>query len=87
MRTLGDVVGEINMGLAETGLTYPIYIAIPTSGDALATIMCPLDPSDDEWRQIDNIVCHVIGERIGSTRLTAREIPSAAVGDKGAPPT
>ena len=33
--------------MRDVGLTFPVYITVRNSGDALVTIATPLDPSDD----------------------------------------
>ena len=33
--------------MRDVGLTFPLYITVRNSGDALVTIATPLDPSDD----------------------------------------
>ena len=35
----------------------------------LATMACPLDPSDGDWSHASAIVCRIIGQRLGDARL------------------
>jgi hypothetical protein len=69
--------------MRDVGLTFPIYFAMPNSGDALVTIATTLDPSDDDWRRASAIVCQVIERKAGSGRLQEREL-ACAVANAGA---
>ena len=37
--------------MRDVGLTFPLYITVRNSGDALVTIATPLDPPDTDWQQ------------------------------------
>ena len=37
--------------MRDVGLTFPLYITVRNSGDALVTIATPLDPSDEGKRE------------------------------------
>ncbi len=38
----------------DAGLHFPVFITTPNSGDALATIAIPLDPSYDDWSRTED---------------------------------
>ena len=48
------------MEMRDVGLTFPLYITVRNSGDALVTIATPLDPSDTDWRQASEIFCRTL---------------------------
>jgi hypothetical protein len=79
-QSLSDITAELNSALVAAGLTYPIYLCVPTTGDVLVTFACPLDPTDGEWDLITQIVREIVGKEIGSMRLTARPLSCAMAG-------
>ena len=48
-QSLDAIVNDIGMAMRDVGLTFPLYITVRNSGDALVTIATPLDPSDEQW--------------------------------------
>ena len=73
-QSLDAIVNDIGMAMRDVGLTFPLYITVRNSGDALVTIATPLDPSDSDWQQASAIVCRTVEERTGSERLRGREL-------------
>ena len=78
--SLNEIASEVHSALVKAGLAYPVYISVPTSGNAYATFACPVDPSDAEWDRMAAIVMDVIGKRIGVERLTSGPISCAMAG-------
>jgi hypothetical protein len=76
-QALNQIANDVGMMLRDEGLRFPVYITVRNSGDSLATIATTLDPTDTEWSRAAEIVCEVIEKRIGSGRLTGRELPCA----------
>ena len=76
-QSLDAIVNDIGMAMRDVGLTFPVYISVRNSGDALVTIATPLDPPDQEWQQVEEIVCRTLEVRTGSERLHARELACA----------
>ena len=62
---------------AMSGLTFPVYMTVRNSGDALVTIATTLDPSSADWQQASEIVCRILEERVGCGRLRGQELPCA----------
>jgi hypothetical protein len=75
--SLNEIAKEVGMIMRDEGLRFPVYITVKNSGDSLATIATTLDPTDAEWSRAAEIVCEVIGNRIGSGKLCGRELPCA----------
>ena len=82
-QSLDAIVNDIGMAMRDVGLTFPLYITVRNSGDALVTIATPLDPSDTEWQRASTIVCRTLEERVGCGRLGGREL-ACAVANAGA---
>jgi hypothetical protein len=78
---LDNIALEVGTALREASLTFPVYLTVPNSGNSLATMACPLDPSDSEWSQALAIVCRMIEERLGDVRLRARELVCATANE------
>ena len=75
--SLSEIAAEIGMAMRDEGLHFPVYITVRNSGDSLATIATPLDPSDDDWSRAAAIICEVIEKKIDSGKLTSRALPCA----------
>ena len=82
-QSLNAIVNDIGMAMRDVGLTFPVYMTVRNSGDALVTIMTPRDPSDEEWQQTTAIVCRTLEERVGCARLRGREL-ACAIANAGA---
>ena len=76
-QSLDAIVADIGMKMRDIGLTFPLYITVRNSGDALVTIATSLDPSDTDWQQASEIVCRTLEERVGCDRLRGRELNCA----------
>ena len=82
-QSLNEITNDIGMAMRDVGLTFPLYITVRNSGDALVTIATPLDPSDAEWQQATAIVCRTLEERVGCVRLRGQEL-ACAIANTGA---
>ena len=67
---LDEIAAEVATALREAQLDFPVFITVPNSGDSLATMACPIDPSDNDWSHASAIVCRIIGQRLGDARLS-----------------
>jgi hypothetical protein len=82
-KSLNEIANDIGMAMRDVGLTFPLYITVRNSGDALVTIETPLDPSDADWRRAREIVCRTLEEKVGCGRLGGREL-ACAIANAGA---
>ena len=80
-QSLDAITNDIGMAMRDVGLTFPLYITVRNSGDALVTIATPLDPSDADWQRASAIVCRTLEERVGCDRLRGRELACAIVNE------
>jgi hypothetical protein len=74
---LDEIAVEVGTKLREASLDFPIYLTVSNSGKSLATMACPLDPSDTEWSRASAIVCKIIGRRLGDVKLRGRALHCA----------
>lgn len=75
--SLSEITNDIGTAMREAGLTFPIYITVTNSGDALAMVATPLDPLNQEWQQAAAIVNGIIEKTIGCGKLRSRELTCA----------
>ena len=75
-----EIAAEIGVALRDAGLDFPAYLTVPNSGDALATVACPLDRSDEDWSKASAIVCRIMGKRLGVVRLRSNRLVCAVAG-------
>ena len=67
--SLNEIAAEVAVALRDAHLDFPVFLTVPNSGDSLATMACPIDPSDEDWSHASAIVCRIIGQRLGGARL------------------
>jgi hypothetical protein len=75
--SINQIAAEVEVALRDAGIGFPVYIAVRDSGDSIATIATPTDPTDDDWKRASAIACKVIGEWVGCDRLRGRELACA----------
>ena len=75
--SLPEIVNDIGIALRDAGLHFPIFITLPTSGNAIATFATPLDPSNDDWQEASEIAREIIRKWIGCGPLCGRTIACA----------
>jgi hypothetical protein len=74
---LEEIAAEVGVALRDAHLDFPVYLTVPNSGNSIATIATPLDPSDSQWSDASAIVCRIIGQRFGDVRLRGRPLHCA----------
>lgn len=72
--SLDDIAVEVETGLQNASLNFPVYLVVLSSGNSIVTIATLLDPSDDNWSQASEIVCRLVGEKLGGARLHSRPL-------------
>ena len=73
-QSLNEIANDLSMEMRDAALDFPVYMTVPKSGDSLATIATPLDPTDEDWSKVSEIVCRILQKRIGGGRLRGREL-------------
>jgi hypothetical protein len=65
-QSVDAIASDVAMAMRDAGLHhYPIGVAVPNSGNSVASILCPVDPPDDDWSHITAIVCAVLAKKLG----------------------
>ena len=62
-QSLDEIATEVATALRDAHLDFPVFLTVPNSGEFLATMACPLDPSDGDWSHASAIVCRIVGQR------------------------
>ncbi len=75
--SLNEIAAQVGTALREAHLDFPVFLTVPNSGESLATIATPLDPSDADWSHASAIVCRIIEQRLGDVRLRGRALHCA----------
>jgi hypothetical protein len=78
-QSLAEIATDIESELKQSGLTFPVFVTVPSSGDAILSLASPLDPSDHDWASATAIVNQIIGEWLGGIGLSTRICPCATV--------
>ncbi len=78
-QSLDEMATEFGAALRDAALVYPVFVTVPHSGDALATIASPVDPPNDDWEKIVEIFTKIIGDHLGCDGLRSRNLPCKAV--------
>ena len=73
-RSLPEITIELETALRDASLSFPIYLAIPDKGGSLITFATSLDPPDADWAQASDIVCGVLGAKLGGVKLGSRSL-------------
>ena len=76
-QSLDEIAAEVETALRDAHLDFPVFLTVPNSGDSLATMASPLDPSDQDWSHASAIVCRIIGKRLGDARLRGKPMHCA----------
>jgi hypothetical protein len=71
---LNEIIVNVESRLRAAGLSSTIFLTVPHSGDAVASMATPLDPSDDEWAIVTGIVCSTVSDRLHGLKLRGREM-------------
>jgi hypothetical protein len=77
-QSLNEIANDVGMMLRDVALTFPVYITVGRSGNSLATIATPLDPSDDDWERASAIV----RQMIGGGKLRSRKLVCAVANSR-----
>ena len=71
-QTLDQIAADVGTALRGAALDFPIYVTVPHSGDALATLMTSADPQGNDWEKATTIFLKIIADRLGEIGLRSR---------------
>ena len=75
--SVAEITNEVGIVMRNAGLTFPVNIIVPHSGDALVMVGSPLDPCDADCQRAIAIICEIVGDRLGGRQLRSRELKCA----------
>jgi hypothetical protein len=73
-QSLSEIALEVGNSLREANLNYPVYLSVPMSGHAIITLFTHLDPPDEHWDRISDIIRQILSARLGGMRLRSRNL-------------
>jgi hypothetical protein len=59
-----------------------VFVMIPNTGDAIATFGTIIDPPDEVWSRVGEIVCSILRKAVGLDRVRCRELACATTADQ-----
>jgi len=74
---LDEIAAELGVQLQAENLHCKVFLTVPNSGTSIATIATPADPTEEEWARVSDMVCGLIGKRLGGMRLHGRNLTCA----------
>jgi hypothetical protein len=74
---LHEIAADLGIQLLAANLNFKVFLTVPASGRSIATIATPADPTDEEWSHVSDMVCRLIGKRLGDIELRGRELSCA----------
>jgi hypothetical protein len=72
-QSLDQIEADVRTALRDAGLSYPVHVRVPHSGDSLATMITSVDPPKDDWEKAIEIFLKVIRDHLGEVRLRSRD--------------
>ena len=72
-QSLDQIAADVGIALREAGLSYPVYMTVPNSGDALATLITSANPPQGDWEKATMIFLEIIGGHLGEVKLRSRD--------------
>ena len=76
-QSLTEIASDVGVALRDATLNFPVFLTVPNSGNSLATIATPLDPTDGDWQRASEIVCQIIAKKVECGQLRGRELTCA----------
>ena len=75
-----EITEEVKPALKDAGIEMDVFLMIPMSGDAVATFGTVIDPPDEVWARVGEIVCSVLRKTVG---LGPAEVQGTGLRDHG----
>ena len=79
---LPQITQEVKQALKDAGIEMDVFVMVPVTGDAVATFGTIMDPSDEVWARVGEIVCRVLGKAVGLGPVRCRELACATTADQ-----
>ena len=78
-QSLDEIAVEVSHGLRDADIGYPVYLVVPSSGNAIVSMVTPANPSDPDWCRVGDIIREIISERLDGMGLRSVELPCTMV--------
>jgi hypothetical protein len=79
---LGEITQRVKQALKEAGIGIEVFLLIPMSGDAVATLGTLADPPPEVWERVEGIVSSIVQQMVGLDRVRCRQVPCATTTDQ-----
>jgi hypothetical protein len=79
---LPQITQEVKQSLKDAGIEMDVFLMIPRTGDAVATFGTVIDPPDEVWARVGEIVCSVLRKTVGLGPARCRELACATTADQ-----
>jgi hypothetical protein len=76
---MDDIVNQIGREMRTAGLSHPLGLTIPRSGQSIVIVITPDDPNEADWEKSSAIIRRVVSGRLGGLRLRSRNLLCAMV--------
>jgi hypothetical protein len=73
-QSLDEIALDVESALRDAGLTFPLFLVVPSSGNPIITMATSLDPPDSDWGQASDIVRRLVAEKLGGIKLGSRPL-------------
>jgi hypothetical protein len=78
---LDQIARDARETLAYQGIDTPLFFLVPNSGNAILMFGTILDPNDDEWNRVAEIVAPIVQQSVGLDRVRCRPTACATTHD------
>jgi len=78
-QSLNEIAVEVSHGLRDADIGYPVYLVVPSSGNAIVSMVTPANPSDPDWCRVGDIIREIVSERLDGMGLRSVELPCTMV--------
>jgi hypothetical protein len=76
--SLDEIASAVTTALDDPVHPIAVFLTVPSSGEALLTFATPIDPTDEDWSRVSQVICDIVGNRIGVEGLYGRPVLWAA---------
>jgi hypothetical protein len=77
---LEQIAAEVTVALADVDLEIPVFFTVPSTGEAFVTFMTPADPTNADWSRACDVICGIVGSKVGIENLYSRHLPCVGAG-------
>ena len=75
---LDEVAAEVAVAMQDAGFSIKVLFTSPADGEALLNFATDIDPHHENWPRVRQIICNVVGTKIGMKGLRCRCVGCAA---------